>query len=331
MHRNFFRRTVGHYPQTREELDPAWIFEACVEALGVEEARVFLGALREEIDSRASTGLEAELRPALEKQLASLETGHYVPLAVRCAVERYQAWDEANADATPEARQQQAENLHRLYDVERFGVAGRYILYRRTYFARSEAAVLEAFDRLLRRMYERSEVRPTRMLELSELQGTLSRPEDRLVLSRLVFPGAELVRPLDVSAVGERDRAHARVVVTSHLADNRGQDYRVREPIAPSEIGRLLRLFLGVGLPLKVSPGQLYYVVLNREDQIVAGICYRQPLLRRARLPGRPPLGRPGSLPEALDPTLSASSGPIPNRAGSPSPRHPDRINIDGP
>jgi hypothetical protein len=286
MHRNFFRRTAGHYPQTREELDPAWIFEACVEALGVEEARAFLGALREEIDSQASTERETELRPALERQLALLETEPYVPLAVRCAVERYQAWDEANADATSEARQQQIENLYRLYDVERFGAAGRYILYRRTYFARSEAAVVEGFDRLLKRMYERPEVRPTRMLELSELQAALSRSEDRLVLSRLVFPGAELSRPLDVSAVGERDRAHARVVVTSHLTDNRGQDYRVREPIAPSEIGRLLRLFLGVGLPLKVSPGQLYYVVLNREDQIVAGICYRQPEAAAAHLDG---------------------------------------------
>jgi long-subunit acyl-CoA synthetase (AMP-forming) len=286
MHRNFFRRTAGHYPQTREVLDPGWIFEACVEALGVEEARAFLGALHEEIDSPAATELEAELRPALEEQLAALDAGHYIPLAVRCAVERYQAWDGANADATSEARQQQVEDLYRLYDVERFGVAGRYILYRRTYFARAEAAVLTAFDRLLQGMFRRPEVRPTRMLELSELQGTLKRPEDRLVLSRLVFPGAELFRPLEVSAVGERDRAHARVVVTSHLTDNRGQDYRVREPIAPSEIGRLLRLFLGVGLALRVSPGQLYYVVLNREDQIVAGICYRQPEATVAHLDG---------------------------------------------
>jgi len=93
-------------------------------------------------------------------------------------------------------------------------------------------------------------------------------------------------RPLEVTAVGERDRAHARVVVTSHITDNQSQDYRVREPLAPSEIGRLLRLFLGVGLPIKVAPGQLYYVVLNREDQIVAGICYRQPEPTVAHLDG---------------------------------------------
>jgi hypothetical protein len=94
-----------------EALDAAGIFEACVEALGVDEARAFLGALREEIDSPASSGPESELRPALERQLASFETGHFVPLAVRCAVERYAARAAASADATPEARQQQAENL----------------------------------------------------------------------------------------------------------------------------------------------------------------------------------------------------------------------------
>ena len=286
MHRNFFRRTAGHYPAAREMLDVGWIFEACVEALGVEGARGFLGALREQLHTTRPAGLEAELRPALERQLGLLATEHYVPLAVRCAVERYEAWDAANTEATVEARQQQVEDLYRLYDVERFGAAARYILYRRTYFGRSEPAVLAAFDALLQRMHEQPDVRPTRMLELSGLQSTLESPDDRLVLSRLVFPGAELSKPLDVDAVGERDRAHARVVVTSHLTDNQSQDYRVREPIAPGEIGRLLRLFLGVGLPIKVAPGQLYYVVLNREDQIVAGICYRQPESTVAHLDG---------------------------------------------
>jgi hypothetical protein len=201
-------------------------------------------------------------------------------------VERYQAWATENAGATGEARQQQVENLYRLYDLVRFGPPARYILYRRTYFAGSAPAVGEAFDRLLQRMFERPEVRPTRMLELSGLQATLDRPEDRLVLSRAVFPGAALSQPLDVAAVGERDRAHARVVVTSHLVDNRGQEYRVREPLEPGEIGRLLRQFLAVGLPLKVAPGQRYYVVLNREDQVVAGICYRQPGATVAHLDG---------------------------------------------
>ncbi len=286
MHRNFFRRTAGHYPEAREYLDVGWIFEGCVEALGVEEARGFLGALQEELNSARPTGLEADLRPALERRLASLGVEHYVPLAVRCAVERYQAWEAANADATPEARQQQIEDLYRLYDVERFGTAARYVLYRRTYFAGAAQAVTASFDRLLQEMFERPGVRPTRMLELPGLQATLGRPEDRLVLSRLVFPGAELFRPLEVTTVGERDRAHARVVVTSHLTDNKRLDYRVREPIAPSEIGRLLRLFLGLGLPIKVAAGQLYYVVLNREDQIVAGICYRQPEPTVAHLDG---------------------------------------------
>jgi hypothetical protein len=207
-------------------------------------------------------------------------------LAVRCAVERYQAWESENAEATTKARQQQIENLARLYDLERFGTPARYILYRRTYFAGSAPDVVEAFDRLLQRMFERPEVRPTRMLELSSLQTTLDGPEDRLVLSRVVFPGADLSRPLDVVAVGEGDRSRARVVVTSYLTDTRGQAYRVREPTAPGEIGRLLRLFLDVGLPVKAATGQLYYVVLNREDQIVAGICYRQPESTVAHLDG---------------------------------------------
>jgi long-chain acyl-CoA synthetase len=286
MYRGFFRQTVSHYPGTRQDLDVGWIFDACVEALGVSAAQEFLWSLRDELAGLPTAEPRDELLPVLERHLAALTREYHVPLAVRCAVDRYRVWEASNALATAEARQQLLADLHRLYDLERLGVTARYTLYRQTYFAGSAPRVREAFDALLLRMFERPEVRPTRMLELSALQSALSSAEDRLVLSRMVFPSADPAQAFDVAAVGDQGTALARVVVISHLEDDRGQRYRVREPTEPGEIGKLLRVFLAAGLPLRIASGQLYYVVLNREDQVVAGICYRQPQPDVAHLDG---------------------------------------------
>ena len=86
--------------------------------------------------------------------------------------------------------------------------------------------------------------------------------------SRCAYPALMHQR----QSVGERERSRARVVVTSHVIDSRGRSYRIREPVEPGEIGRVLRQFLAVGLPLRIAPAQQYYVMMNHEDQVVAGI-----------------------------------------------------------
>ncbi len=46
MQLHFLEQAVGHYPALRGRLDPAWIYDAAVEGLGVEGARTFLAAAR---------------------------------------------------------------------------------------------------------------------------------------------------------------------------------------------------------------------------------------------------------------------------------------------
>ena len=43
--RNMYQHTISHYPWSREYLEREWIFEAFVEALGVQQARAFLDEL----------------------------------------------------------------------------------------------------------------------------------------------------------------------------------------------------------------------------------------------------------------------------------------------
>ncbi len=167
----------------------------------------------------------------------------------------------------------QISELHQLYRLEAFGDLGRYTLYRRTYFQPLGDEVTSAFDRLLRRMFRNPWQRPTYMLELSDLQATLSKDSDRMVFSHMVFPAGRRAKPVDVMAVG--DQARGKVVVKSEVTDRRQENYTVREPIDPAEIGRLYRLYLDSGMPLSLSDQAKYLLAIDGEDRIVGGICYK--------------------------------------------------------
>jgi len=273
--KNFFLPTVSYYPLTRAQLEISWIFDAAVEALGVPKAREFLEELKDSLGDEAipELGEHWNLADTLDRYLRRLNEEYHVPLPLQSAVERYLVWEESNPRATPSARERQLKELHSLYRLEAYGDMGRYALYRRTYFSEAAPRIQAAFDRLLERMFKQPDVRPTHMVELSELQVTLERDADRLVFSRMVFPSGRSVKPLDVMAVGRQERGH--VVVTSHARDRRGERYTIREPIDPAEIGRLYRLYLDSGMPLSLGDQARYLMAIDGEERIVGGICYK--------------------------------------------------------
>jgi GNAT superfamily N-acetyltransferase len=257
MLKNFYFPTISYYPQTRADLNICWVFDAAVEALGVEEGRAFLLELKESLALEGvpepDPGWELELE--LESYVEALEERYRVPLPLQCAVERYEDWERSNPRATPFARERQVSELNQLYRLDGFGDLGRYSLYRRTYFNRSGPEVGGAFDRLLKRMFRNPSQRPTHMMELSDLQATLPEEADRLVFSHMVFPAGRRTRPVDVMAVGDQERGH--VVVRSEVGDDRGEVY------------------MDSGMPLSLSDQASYLLAIDGEDRIVGGICYK--------------------------------------------------------
>ncbi len=275
MLKNFYLPTVSYYPLIRGLLDIQWLFEAAIEALGLERGGGFLAEMAEGLRSEEVPELDSGwgLVEELQGYLRKLKEEYRVPLSLQCAVERYRAWEETNPRAKPLAREQHIAEMHKLYRLDAYGEMGRYVLYRRTYFANARPEVSGAFDRLLRKMFREPGQRPTHMVELSDLQGTLTDDADRLVFSRMVFPEARSRRPVDVQAVGRQRRGQ--VVVTSHVKDRRGNSYTVREPIDPAEIGRTYRLYLEAGMPLSLGDQARYLLAIDQEDRIVGGICFR--------------------------------------------------------
>ena len=271
MLRWFYLQTAHHYPWSGGELDPGWIFEACIEALGIEEAALFLEELEQDLARQPVPGDNESFTRRLREQRERLRTAHHPPLALRCAIDRYGQWEAQTPEATPRAREQMAGELHRLYRLRRHGEITRYHLFLETYFRKADPRVREAFGAMLEAMFRHPGAHPTQLQELSELKATLADDEDRLVFSRLIFPLLKQDQPLELIAVGG-DR---QLVVSSHITDRHGTTYAVREPLGPREIGRLYRLFLKRGQPMKLSAEDRHLLVVDGDDQIVGGVRYR--------------------------------------------------------
>ncbi|MBI5537563.1 MAG: GNAT family N-acetyltransferase [Deltaproteobacteria bacterium] len=268
---NFYQQTASHHPWCKHLLDPAWILDACVEAVGIDMARPFLLELRDELEKTGLRVLGRPMLPVLDTFLSELASHYYVQLPLRCAIERYQEWWKVNPEATQRAREQFVEELALLYSIEKFPEIARYRLFRETYFARTEAPIAEAFDRLLDQLTTHPHLRATAMVELSELQAAIRNPEDRSVFTRMAFPHAAPEQRLEVLAVG-CERKH--VIVRSHVTDHEGATYTVREPVDASEVGKLYRLYVLAGFPKTISARNCFYVALDNRDEIIGGIIF---------------------------------------------------------
>jgi long-subunit acyl-CoA synthetase (AMP-forming)/GNAT superfamily N-acetyltransferase len=269
--KNFYKQTTMHYPWAAELLDLNWIFDACIEALDLEEGLEFLRALETELQMHQTSEEKAFTRK-LEDYLAAFGNNYYIPIPLRCAIERYKEWDEANPGATAEAKENQIDTLYRLYMVKRFGEIGRYHMYRHTYFANASTEVCVAFDYLLSILHETPGVPAIASPALSELQASLPNKGDRYVFGHLVFPRAHGGHDLEVLTTG--DRSIKQVVVKSHITARDGTDYFVREATEPSEIGQLYRLFLTQRYSKTVSEYDRFLVVVDKLDRLVGGVCF---------------------------------------------------------
>ena len=270
---NFYRQTISHYPWCRDELDREWILDACVEALGVKPATAFLGDLREALAAGAQLAGWPECADCVDRYLERLRERYYVPLPLQGAMDRYTTWARINAQATAIARLEILAELSRLYRLDRQPEIARYTLFRHTYFAQTIPSVLDTFDRLLTQLFRQPERPATQLVELSDLQASLTDLDDRRAFRRLAFPRAEAAQELELLTVGEHDQEH--VIVRSQVSDRHGVTYQVREPTEAAEVGQLYRLFLLAGFPKTISGRDRFFIATDEQEQIIGGVCYK--------------------------------------------------------
>jgi ribosomal protein S18 acetylase RimI-like enzyme len=271
--RNFYVQTASHYPWCARQLDPAWIPQACVEALGDEEGTLFLKQLDGSMGRERVPFGDETWHDVVQRFLASIETHPYVPMAVECAIDRHGKWRKVNADATASAREQFVLEVQRLYGFDRFADWTRYHLYAQTYFRESSAAITSAFARLVVGMARSPSRSASSLIEISELQSLLEDPEDRAAFNRLVFPHMKPTQQLELLAVRHGDERQ--VIVRSTISDVEGVRYDVREPLEPAEVGKLYRLYVTAGFLKTISTQERFLVILDETEQVVGGLSYQ--------------------------------------------------------
>jgi long-chain acyl-CoA synthetase len=271
--RNFYRLAEAHYPTLRGNLDPAWIFDACIEALGADAACDFVEGLESALEATPGHADNAVLGQALRECRRALAEHEHVPLPVVCAIDRFHAWERANPAPSARAREESVVQMLRLYRIERFPDALRYHVYRHTYFAHAAPAVDSALARLVRRGHEHGSTFAGQLEELSRLQSLLDDPDDRAVFSRMVFPHAQHGQTLEVLSLGADDEQH--IIVRSEVRDDGGAAWIVREPVTAAEVGQLYRLILDAGYRTRIQEQDRQLVLTDREERIVGGLSYR--------------------------------------------------------
>lgn len=271
---NFFNKVIAYFPRFREQLDITWIFDACIEGIGYEKGMGFLQTLNQEITASDNyTFKNKKIKTVLENYIKTLESSFYIPLAVHNAAHRYGQWLQMSKSTSSRAREQTLIELCRLYNIKKYPGFLRYYLYKMTYFMNADKNVQETFDKLIRRMVIEEQKTAMQLTELSDLQATLNKPQDREVFSRMVFPHIHKKQTIDIVKRGESDEK--RVVVQSNIRDMKGIPYTIREPVSPYEIGQLYRLFFEENYYKSISEQNQYLIVVDNQERIVAGLCYR--------------------------------------------------------
>ncbi|MBN2105134.1 GNAT family N-acetyltransferase [bacterium] len=274
MLRNFYAKTIANFPRIRAELNVIWIFDACIEALGSEMAFQFLNQLKTDLMHETLHNYpQPEFMDLLSEYIENHRNKYYLTLPLINAIERYHNWKALNPMATQIACEQTVIEVYHLYRLDRFHEIARYVLYRHTYFSQADHEASKAFDDLINAMSVQQKKPAIQFLELSNFQSTLTDSDDRNIFSRMVFPQYQHRKELEVLKFGESESEH--VIVHTTITDKYNNQYTIRPPVAPAEIGQLYRLFFNQNFPKEISEQDKHFVVLNAQERVIAGISYQ--------------------------------------------------------
>jgi long-subunit acyl-CoA synthetase (AMP-forming)/predicted GNAT family acetyltransferase len=271
---DFYCKTAALYPWCSQQLDITWIFDSCIEALGREEAMVFLETLRKDLEQKPVYYIDnGNLADDLKGYISASKKKYYLPLALFSAIEQYSEWYKMNPLTTATAKEQTLFELIELYKLQGYPDLVRYYFYRNSYFMDVPETVKLNFDKLLGKMMSEPNILPIQLVELSALQSVIAGGEDKNIFSRMVFPRLMNEQKIDFMKVGEKLKEH--LVVKFLLTDKFGTQYTQRDPVEPREVGQLYQLFYRENFPKEISAEDHHLVVTDENDKIIGGMTWR--------------------------------------------------------
>lgn len=270
---DYYCKTTALYPWVKKQIDPEWIFDASIEALGKEDALAFLNQLSADLKKhKVICHDQTNLKDHLNSYLAGNINRFHLPLALYSAIDQYIDWFRMNPLTTVAAKEQTIIELMELFRLNSLPDLIRYYFYRHTYFMDFTADVKAAFDRLLEKMQEVKGVLPIQLIELSDLQSALTEEDDKNVFSHMVFPRLQTDQHMDLLKIGELSKEH--VLVRFEIHDRDRKQYTQFEPMEPREIGQLYQMFFRENYPKEISKTDHQHVVADETGKIIGGLTW---------------------------------------------------------
>jgi long-subunit acyl-CoA synthetase (AMP-forming) len=271
--KEFYEKTEAHYPWVKGQILKSWIFDACFESFDPKTVYDFFRKLAEDLEKNSVIyGEDGSLGDDLKKYMKNMHL-FYFPQSLHNAIDRYYDWEKKNASASCDAKEQTIFELYELYKLQDLPQVVRYYLFRNTYFAKSGAKLLNVFDQLIQKMRSSPLVSPMQLIELSDLQSLMKSADDKSIFSKMVFPKIQKEQSLNILKV--KADTKEQIIVRSILKDKTGEEFDFREPIEASEVGQLYQLFSKENYPLNITKMDRHYVICDKNERIVGGLCFK--------------------------------------------------------
>ncbi len=276
MIRNFYQKIIALYPWAGGELKLNWIYKAMLESLGQEETFHLLTQWKKFIPGQKDNFFQQlPLEESIDEFILEQKDRHYYVLKIHSAIAQYNKWLNVNPDATKIAREQTLFEIFDLFKIYQYAEIDRYYFFSHTYFSELGEEVKNAFDILLDKIEENPETETIQLLELSDLQATLKNPIDRRVFSRMVFPKMKRYQVMDIVKIVD-NKNNEQISIQTTLTDKSGLEYIMREPMDATEVGKLYQVFYEENYPKTPSKMDKHFVVVDKFERVIGGICYRE-------------------------------------------------------
>jgi hypothetical protein len=265
--RSFIGSIEEAHPALRGLTSPVILLSAAVEVMGTSRAAALF--MREAADD--AEGVMGAFAEALRAR-------GFTPQRLYFAIQRYVRWLAMNPEATVEARGVMLAELWEAYgldEVEKRYPDARVRFFRQTVFRGARQPIADALERLLSEARAGSIHDHGSMSErIASLRGSVQpTAEEDYFLARMAYRDLQPDDDVTLISLPDGERQVTDLVVT--LEDAGGQKMRVRAPVSPREVARLLHLFHEANLQVAFSAEHEYLVVLDPVERVIGGLYYR--------------------------------------------------------
>lgn len=256
------------HPELSSLISPVILLSAVVEVLGVDKAIALL----------VSEGTGDTASP-VGSFVEALRARGFTSQRLYFAIQRYVRWIAVNPDATMEAQGGMLRELWDAYgldEVEQRYPDTRLRFFRQTVFRRSRAPIADGIESLMAEARKGPPLLHEQVREqVALLRGSVHpTPEEDYFLARMAYSHLRPDDDASLISLPAGDRSVTDLMVSMTDAD--GERFRVRAPISPREVARLLQLFQEASLQVSFSSEHEFLVAIDPLDRVIGGLYYRE-------------------------------------------------------